>query len=112
MLVCYHCRKGLLYGRSHTHHRGVAGGRWKKRAPKTRRIFESNLQRVDILVGGQVKRVVLCTRCLKRVKKDIKDGKKPFVQLARLRTKSETRSTKLETNPKLKKNKTKTVSKI
>ena len=82
MNTCYHCGKGLVFGRRHTHHRGVAGGRWKKRAPKTRRLFRPNLQRVEILVDGEVERVKLCTKCLKRIKKDIKDGKRPFLQLA------------------------------
>ncbi len=82
MAVCYHCKKGILYGRSHTHHRGVAGGRWKKRAPKTQRIFHPNLQRMNIIEEGVEKRIKLCTKCLKRIKKDIKDGVKPFLQLA------------------------------
>ncbi len=82
-MVCFHCGKGVLFGRSHTHHRGVAGGRWKKRAPKTQKVFEPNLQRVDALVDGKVKRVKICTKCLKRVKKDIAENKRPFVQLVR-----------------------------
>lgn len=81
-MKCYHCEKGNLYGRSHTHHRGVAGGRWKKRAPKTQRIFEPNLQRIDIVENGNTKEVRLCTKCLKRVKNDMKDGVRPFLQLA------------------------------
>ncbi|MBW7960597.1 hypothetical protein B6D29_01280 [Microgenomates bacterium UTCPR1] len=80
--ACYHCGKTVLYGRSHTHHRGVAGGRWKKRAPKTRRIFRVNFVRLSIVEAGKKKRVKLCANCLKRVKKDIKDGKKPFLTLA------------------------------
>lgn len=92
---CYHCGKTILYGRSHTHHRGVAGGRWKKRAPKTRRIFRPNLQTFKILEDGQVKRVKLCSKCLKRIKKDLKDGKKPFLQLVKLsKEKTEMRSEK------------------
>lgn len=79
---CYHCGKTVLFGRSHTHHRGVAGGRWKKRAPKTRRIFRVNFVRLSILEKGVKKRVKLCAKCLKRVKKDMKEGKKSFVQLA------------------------------
>ena len=82
-MVCFHCGKGVLFGRSHTHHRGVAGGRWKKRAPKTQKIFEPNLQRVDALVEGKVKRVKICTKCLKRVKKDISENRRPFVELVR-----------------------------
>jgi len=81
-MPCYHCGKGVLFGRRHTHHRGVAGGRWKKRAPKTRRIFRPNLQHVNIIVAGRIEREKLCTKCLKRIKKDIKDGVKPFLQLA------------------------------
>jgi len=84
--VCYHCEKGVLYGRSHTHHRGVAGGRWKKRAPKTRRIFSANLVRLAIIENGAKKNIKLCTKCLKRVRKDVLDGKKPFLKLANLKT--------------------------
>lgn len=70
-----------MHGRSHTHHRGVAGGRWKKRAQKTPKLFRPNLQGVIILVDQKEMRVKLCTKCIKRVKKDIVDGKKPFVRL-------------------------------
>lgn len=79
--VCYHCGKGVLYGRTHTHHRGVAGGRWKKRAPKKQRVFRANLIRLNIIENGLVKRVKLCASCLKRVRKDIKDKVIPFVTL-------------------------------
>ena len=79
--ACYHCGKTVLFGRSHTHHRGVAGGRWKKRAPKTRRIFRPNLQKVTILEKGKEKQVKLCAKCIKRIKKDLKEGKKPFLIL-------------------------------
>jgi len=67
-------------GRQHTHHRGVAGGRWKKRAPKTAKAFAPNLQKVKIMVGAVAKQVKLCTKCIKRVKKDILDNKPPFVR--------------------------------
>lgn len=81
-MFCYHCGKGIIIGRSHTHHRGVAGGRWKKKAPKTTRVFRPNLQRVDIIVDSKTTRVQLCTKCIKRVKKDIVDQKTPFLQFA------------------------------
>ncbi len=89
-MKCYHCGKGLLYGRSHTHHRGVAGGRWKKRAPKTQRIFSPNLQRIDIMENGKIKEVRLCTKCLKRIKKDMSEGVRPFLQLAYYKIESKT----------------------
>jgi len=82
-MKCYHCGKTVLMGRTHTHHRGVAGGRWKKRAPKTQRVFRPNLQKVRILENGIEKAVWLCTKCIKRVRKDLNDGKKPFVQIVK-----------------------------
>ncbi len=82
--VCFNCGKGILMGRQHTHHRGVAGGRWKKRAPKTAKAFAPNLQKIRIMIGGVAKQVRLCTKCIKRIKKDIIDGKKPSVTLASL----------------------------
>lgn len=81
-MPCYYSGKKSQYGRSHTHHRGVAGGRWKKRAQKTQRIFKPNLQRVKIIEDGKVKQVNLAAKVLKRIKKDIADGKKPFLMLA------------------------------
>ena len=86
--ICYHCDKGILYGRSHTHHRGVAGGRWKKRAPKTNRVYKPNLVKSMIIENGIEKRVKLCAKCIKRIKYDIKKGKKPFLTLATLSKKT------------------------
>ncbi|MCA9372353.1 mitochondrial large ribosomal subunit protein bL28m [Candidatus Woesebacteria bacterium] len=71
-----------MKGRSHTHHRGVAGGRWKKRAQKTLRAFRPNLQNVSIELNGEVTRVKLCAKCMKRIKKDMQEGKQPFYKLA------------------------------
>lgn len=85
LMKCYHCGKGVLYGRSHTHHRGVAGGRWKKRAPKTQRIFYPNLQKVEILENGKKMRVFVCAKCLKRVRKDMEEGVKPFLNIVEYR---------------------------
>ena len=81
MSICYHCGKGVIHGRSHTHHRGVAGGRWKKRAPKTQRVFKPNLQKFQILEDGEEISVKLCTKCVKRVRKDVRDGVRPFLTL-------------------------------
>lgn len=78
---CYHCGKGVIFGRQHTHHRGVAGGRWKKRAQKTPRIFRVNFIRTTIIEKGKEKKVKLCAKCVKRIKKDIADGKKPFLTI-------------------------------
>jgi large subunit ribosomal protein L28 len=60
--VCDVCGKGPVYGNnvSHAHN-------------KTRRRWEPNLQRVRVDVDGAVKRLKVCTTCLKsnRVKKAI-----------------------------------------
>ncbi len=84
MAHCYVSGKTSMHGRTHTHHRGVAGGRWKKRAQKMNRIFKPNLQMVAILEDGVTKRVVLATKVIKRVRKDILEGKSPVVKLAYL----------------------------
>jgi len=81
-MECFHCKKKSVLGRSHTHHRGVAGGRWKKRAPKTQRLFKVNLHKVAIMLDNKKKRVLLCSKCLKRIKFDIKKGDKAFIQLS------------------------------
>lgn len=57
-------------GRSISHKRGVAGKRWKKRAPVTPKLFKPNLQKATIAFGNQSLQVKLCTKCLKRYKKD------------------------------------------
>ena len=70
--MCDICGKGKMVGSQHKHHPGVAGGRWKKRAPKTQKIFKPNLHYAKILVEGSMKRVRLCTKCLRRAKEAMK----------------------------------------
>ncbi len=103
-MECYHCGKTSVYGRSHTHHRGVAGGRWKKRAQKTARIFRPNLQRVIILTNGEQSRVRLCMKCLKRIKNDIEGGHRPFLTLVNppVELQKDLKEEKTETTPQLK----------
>lgn len=64
--VCDNCGKGSVHGRQSTHHRGVAGKRWKKRAQVTLRMFKPNLQKAYGLR--------LCAKCLKKFKKVGKVG--------------------------------------
>ena len=60
----------MVYGRQSTHHRGVAGKRWKKRAQVTLRTFKPNLQKIAVMVGDKKLTVKLCTNCIKRFKKE------------------------------------------
>ena len=69
---CYLCGKGIMIGLQHKHHPGVAGGRWKKRAPKTRKVFKPNLHAAHIMVGNMQKSVRLCTKCQRIARAEMK----------------------------------------
>ncbi|MGM0364943.1 MAG: 50S ribosomal protein L28 [Actinomycetota bacterium] len=57
---CYVCGKGPMFGNnvSHSH-------------KKTRRVFKPNIQKIKAEIGGKVKNINICSRCLKsnKVKK-------------------------------------------
>ncbi len=72
---CAICRKGVVIGKTSKHHPGVAGGRWKHRAPKKVKLFRPNLHYARIKVGNNLKRVRLCTKCLRTVKESAKNKK-------------------------------------
>ncbi len=57
-------------GTSQKHGRGVAGKRWKKRAQATARVFKVNIQPATIILDGHEKKVKLCTKCIKKLKKN------------------------------------------
>ena len=69
MARCQICGKHAVVGRSQQHKRGVAGKRWKKRAPSTRRVFMPNIQKKTLVISGEKKQMKICTKCLKRIKK-------------------------------------------
>jgi ribosomal protein L28 len=64
--ICDNCGKGTVHGRQSSHKRGVAGKRWKKRAPVTLRTFKPNLQKIAVTVGGVKSQMRLCTDCISR----------------------------------------------
>ena len=70
--ICDNCGKGTVAGRQSTHHRGVAGKRWRKRAPKTLRTFKPNLQKIAVTLQDVKLQMRLCTDCISRF---IIDGK-------------------------------------
>ena len=80
-MKCFNCGKGAMIGRQHTHHPGIAGKRWKKRAPKTQKIFKPNLHSARIPMDGMTKRVRLCTKCLRIFKGKSKKSQKEVSQL-------------------------------
>ena len=68
--ICDNCGKGMVYGQSRSHHRGVAGKRWKKRAQATKRTFKPNLQKIAVSFSGVKAQMRLCTDCISRFKKE------------------------------------------
>lgn len=54
MAVCNVCRKKRVTGNNVSHANN-----------KTKRIFSPNLQRIRIHTGNGIKRVYVCTRCLR-----------------------------------------------
>ena len=65
--VCEFCKKRTEVGNSITR-RGLAkakGGVGRRVTGKTKRTFRPNIQRVRASVNGSVRRVKICTRCLK-----------------------------------------------
>jgi ribosomal protein L28 len=69
-LKCELCGKKSVAGGSHVHHRGVAGGQWKRRAPHTKRSIGVNLHWVSFMINGTMSRVHACAKCIKRVRFD------------------------------------------
>ncbi|OGM18595.1 hypothetical protein A2686_01740 [Candidatus Woesebacteria bacterium RIFCSPHIGHO2_01_FULL_38_10] len=67
--VCDICGKKTKIGSSKKHKRGVAGKRWKDRVTATPRLFKPNLQKKTIIVSGEKRKVKLCTKCIKRIRK-------------------------------------------
>ncbi len=67
---CMNCGKQTVYGRTQTHHRGVAGKRWRKRAHKTSRTFKPNIQKTTIVMNGEAYQMNLCAKCIKKFRKD------------------------------------------
>lgn len=71
--VCENCGKGIQIGRNIRHKRGVAGGRWKRKAQKTPRRWLPNLHLARVIVDGKVVRRRLCTKCLRRAERPKQD---------------------------------------
>lgn len=55
---CFNCGKGVMYGHSVSHAKN-----------RTRKIFKPNLHSVSIALSGSNKRVKLCTKCLRSLRK-------------------------------------------
>lgn len=83
---CDLCGKGRTISRQQRHHRGVAGGKWKHRAPKTLKVIMPNLHNFKGFFEGKKGHWKFCTKCLRRVKaaqpKPITKKEKPVIKTA------------------------------
>ncbi|MEK7534713.1 MAG: 50S ribosomal protein L28 [Patescibacteria group bacterium] len=59
---CFKCNKGVMYGHKVSHAKN-----------RTRRLFKPNLHYVRIAMDNARKRVRLCTKCLRMIKKETKE---------------------------------------
>ena len=71
-LKCDICSKHSVAGGSHKHHRGVAGGQWKRRATHTKRTIGINIHWVTVPVNGVMTLFHACASCIKRMRFDTK----------------------------------------
>lgn len=65
MRVCEICGKGTIIQKSGAHR---YGGGWAMRAQKTRRVWQPNLHHARVKANGNFKQMLLCTKCLRKVK--------------------------------------------
>ena len=60
-MKCANCGKGVMYGHNVSHAKN-----------RTNRVFAPNLHMTRVLVNGVLKRMRLCTKCLRKLKKESK----------------------------------------
>ncbi|HLF18023.1 MAG TPA: 50S ribosomal protein L28 [Candidatus Omnitrophota bacterium] len=67
MKVCIICGKGSIPGNKYKRRGQIkrTGGAGSKIVGKTLRVFKPNLQKIKIRLEGTVKRVNVCTGCIK-----------------------------------------------
>jgi large subunit ribosomal protein L28 len=65
---CFNCGKGIMYGHNVSHAKN-----------RTRKIFKPNLHSARITLNGVQKRVKLCTKCQRTLKKSINVEVEPQV---------------------------------
>ena len=58
--ICENCGKGVMYGHNMSHAKN-----------RTNRIFEPNLHSARVSIKGVLKKAKVCTKCLRRLKKEM-----------------------------------------
>ncbi len=67
---CFYCGKGNWVSERSQHHKGIAGGSWKHKAQKSRKVFKANLHQMRVIFDRTRQRVKLCSDCLSKLKKE------------------------------------------
>jgi large subunit ribosomal protein L28 len=62
-MKCMNCGKGVMYGHNVSHAKN-----------RTNRVFKPNLHWARIPMGQIMKRVKLCTKCLRMIKRTLKEN--------------------------------------
>jgi len=65
--VCYFCGKSVSFGGNRKH---KYGGGWAYRAQRTTRKFKPNMRKIKIEEDGKKKKVDICMKCYKRMRKE------------------------------------------
>jgi large subunit ribosomal protein L28 len=68
-MKCANCNKGVMHGHNMSHAKN-----------RTKRIFEPNLHSARVMFDGIMKRVRLCSKCLRKLKKSTKAAVKVVPQ--------------------------------
>ena len=66
---CMNCGKGVMFGHNVSHAKN-----------RTNRAFKPNLHAVRIKMGEHYKKMRLCTKCLRLIKKSVKEATNPVKQ--------------------------------
>ncbi|MBF8249521.1 MAG: rpmB [Candidatus Levybacteria bacterium] len=67
-MKCANCGKGVMYGHNMSHAKN-----------RTNRIFAPNLHPARVLIDGAMKRVKLCVKCLRKLKKETIKKSSPII---------------------------------
>ena len=64
--LCEVCGKKTVFGRNIRHKHS---GRWKRKAPRTSRMFKPNVHAHRFVIDGKRVKINVCTQCMKTMLK-------------------------------------------
>ncbi len=85
MARCQICGKRGRIGRISRHRRGVASRKFAQRASKKSRRFGANLQKTTFYIGGLKMTMIVCSRCLKKMRQKERGERKTLKSKKRTR---------------------------